>query len=137
MKHVLHSSAAIPLGCIAVILAACSRRAPSATEGRSLYLENGCVSCHGPLGKGDGPLAAALAPKPTDLSDPSLFKRGSGETAIARTLADGVMNPEMSMPRMRETHHELSMPKFDHLTEAERRSIALYVISLHTGGSQP
>jgi mono/diheme cytochrome c family protein len=100
-------------------------------------LENGCVSCHGTLGKGDGPLAAALAPKPTDLSNPNLFKRGSGEAAIARTLADGVMNLEMAMPQMRDMHHELAMPKFDHLTEAERRSIALYVISLHTGRSQP
>ena len=137
MKHMLHSRAAIPLGCLAVILASCSRPFPSAAEGRSLYLENGCVSCHGPLGKGDGPLAAALAPKPIDLSKPNLFKRGSGEAAIARTLADGVMNPKMAMPQMRDTHHELSMPKFDHLTDTERRSIALYVISLHTGGSQP
>ncbi len=29
-----------------------------------------CASCHGPQGKGDGPAAAALDPKPRDLSDP-------------------------------------------------------------------
>ena len=29
-----------------------------------------CASCHGPTGKGDGPAAAALDPKPRDLSDP-------------------------------------------------------------------
>jgi mono/diheme cytochrome c family protein len=28
-----------------------------------------CASCHGPAGKGDGPAAAALNPKPRDLSD--------------------------------------------------------------------
>lgn len=28
-----------------------------------------CVPCHGPAGKGDGPAAAALNPKPRDLSD--------------------------------------------------------------------
>jgi len=30
-----------------------------------------CASCHGPGGKGDGPAAAALDPKPRDLSDAS------------------------------------------------------------------
>src|SRR5574341_2233906 len=29
-----------------------------------------CASCHGPTGHGDGPAAAALDPKPRDLSDP-------------------------------------------------------------------
>ena len=27
-----------------------------------------CATCHGPTGKGDGPVAAALDPKPRDLS---------------------------------------------------------------------
>jgi len=27
-----------------------------------------CVSCHGPQGKGDGPVGAALNPKPRDFS---------------------------------------------------------------------
>lgn len=31
-----------------------------------------CVSCHGPSGKGDGPVAAALSPKPADLTNKAL-----------------------------------------------------------------
>jgi hypothetical protein len=37
---------------------------------------------------------------------------------------------EHTTPALHQTHHELLMPKFDHLSENERRSIALYVISL-------
>lgn len=29
-----------------------------------------CVSCHGPQGRGDGPMAANLDPKPRDYADP-------------------------------------------------------------------
>jgi copper transport protein len=39
----------------------------SIAEGRMLY-ERQCVACHGPTGKGDGPLALTLNPHPADLS---------------------------------------------------------------------
>lgn len=44
--------------------------APDADEsrGRRLYAAN-CASCHGPRGAGDGAGAAALVPKPADLSE--------------------------------------------------------------------
>ncbi len=35
------------------------------------YYQQKCVVCHGEGGKGDGPGAAALNPKPKDLSDPA------------------------------------------------------------------
>ncbi|GBD39020.1 hypothetical protein HRbin37_01282 [bacterium HR37] len=38
-----------------------------------------CASCHGPEGKGDGPAAAALEPKPRDLSDASYVSTLSDE----------------------------------------------------------
>ena len=37
-------------------------------EGHKIYLER-CVLCHGPLGKGNGPGAAGLNPKPRDHTD--------------------------------------------------------------------
>jgi hypothetical protein len=74
------------------------------------------------------------------LRDPSRFKKGSSETAIAKTLAEGISIVHI-MPQLKASHHMLVMPKFDHLTETERRSIALYVISIRAnadqGGRQP
>lgn len=125
------SRTAVGFWLFAVLLTACSQ-APSVAEGRVLYQENGCASCHGISGRGDGLAAAALISKPTDLHNPALFKRGAGESAIARTLAEGVLGAEAGIPVLAASHHELVMPKFDHLTERERRSIARYVISMQT-----
>lgn len=126
----LCAGAARRVGCIAALLAACSRPMPSVTEGRALYGANGCASCHGQSGHGDGPLAATLPSKPTDFRDAALFNRGAGESAIAKTLAEGVSGTVPAALHLQHTHHVLVMPKFDHLSELERRSIALYVISL-------
>ena len=37
-------------------------------KGKDLYTKH-CGGCHGPGGKGDGPAAAAINPKPSDLTD--------------------------------------------------------------------
>ena len=116
---------------IVALLASCAR--PSASEGRALYQANGCGSCHGQNGRGDGPLAPNLPARPIDFRDVSLFKRGATENAIAETLERGV-SADHPVPALHYTHHELLMPRFDHLTKTERRSIALYVISLRAGG---
>jgi hypothetical protein len=75
-------------------------------------------------------LALALRSSPANLSDPTQFKRGTSEVDIARTLAEGIIDAKASSPQLHHNHHDLAMPKFDHLSELERRSIALYVISL-------
>jgi hypothetical protein len=76
-----------------------------------------------------------LPASPIDFRDVSLFKRGITEDAIAGTLAQGI-SADHTVPALHLTHHELLMPKFDHLTETKRRSIALYVISLRADDSQ-
>jgi hypothetical protein len=119
------------------MLAGCSR--PSAAQGQVLYRANGCASCHGPQGHGDGPLAQHLPAVPIDFRNVALFKRGSNEDDIAETLLVGVSMVH-TVPALQLTHHVLLMPRFDHLTKTERRSIALYVISLRSGdagGTQP
>jgi len=40
----------------------------SPAKGKELFAKH-CGGCHGPGGKGDGPAAAALNPKPTDLTN--------------------------------------------------------------------
>ncbi len=47
-----------------------------------------CASCHGPTGHGDGPAAAALDPKPRNLSDPKYASTLSDEQ-IFKTVKEG------------------------------------------------
>jgi len=98
-----------------------------------LYAENGCASCHGPEGRGDGPVAHTLDPRPRDFHDAAAFKRGGEVEAIARTLATGipVEAPPASGVTGAPQRHQQGIPKFDHLSENERQSLALFVISLH------
>jgi len=50
--------------------------------------ENTCVACHGPQGKGDGPAAAALDPKPKNLSDAALLSTQTDEY-IFKVISEG------------------------------------------------
>ena len=50
--------------CIALLAAGAAHADPAA--GKSLFVKTNCNSCHGMEGKGDGPVAAALDPKPRD-----------------------------------------------------------------------
>src|SRR5437879_10602445 len=45
--------------------------------GKKLFAAN-CAMCHGPTGKGDGPAAAALNPKPATFSDPNVCRESDG-----------------------------------------------------------
>jgi putative copper resistance protein D len=70
-------------------------------HGSALYAQQ-CSSCHGPLGQGDGPLAASLRVKPANLAEHATFHRpgdlfwfvahGVADTpmpAFAATLSEG------------------------------------------------
>lgn len=129
----------LTVAALAASAAACAERPlPTAREGRALYAENGCASCHGADGHGDGAIAATLDPRPRDFRDVAAFKRGFEVEAIARTLATGILaeaapaTGASGAPQ----HHQQGMPKFDHLTETERQSLALYIMSLHSATRQ-
>ena len=74
--------------------------APAATTesielGKELYVENGCVKCHGPLGRSDGPSAETLVDeldypiRAADLSKSWTFRGGSSREDIFRTMTTG------------------------------------------------
>ena len=60
----------------AIVLATHSGEAQEANYGRAEYL-NSCAVCHGPDGKGDGPLAEELMTRPADLTVLSQKNKGA------------------------------------------------------------
>ncbi len=88
-------------------------------QGKLLYLSK-CAVCHGSTGKGDGPAAYLVYPKPRDFTL-GIFKIRSTMTLptdddLLRTITQG-------MPGT-------AMPSWAVLSEAERRSLVLYVKTL-------
>jgi len=96
--------------------------------GRELYMTHGCAACHGPEGRGNGPLAATLDPPPRDFRDRDAYKRGPAREQIERTLSLGLLGESFS-----------PMPSYPHLTPDERRQLAGHVITLQGegGAEQP
>ncbi len=110
---------ALALLLVASLASACvGPRPASAVQGRTLYAENGCVSCHGAAGRGDGPVGKTLSPPPRDFKNEASYTNGRDEASIAATLARGT------------DRNGAKMPAFAHLTDVERRSLAMYVITL-------
>ena len=56
-------------------------------------VETNCASCHGASGKGDGPAAVALQPKPADWTSAKLAKETDGELFWKISNGRGPMPP--------------------------------------------
>jgi mono/diheme cytochrome c family protein len=80
--------------------------APAATPasielGKKLYEENGCLKCHGTVGRGDGPSAPTLVDdfghpiRAADLSQSWTFRGGSSREDIFRTMSTGLNGTPM------------------------------------------
>ena len=81
-------------------------------EGKGLYTSL-CAPCHGVKGKGDGPAAAALNPKPADHSSPAMINESDG--SIFYKISEG-RNP---MPQFKAT-----------LTDKQRWALVCYIRTL-------
>jgi mono/diheme cytochrome c family protein len=86
-------------------------RAAGLQEGKKVYEAN-CSMCHGPAGKGDGPVGKALTPKPTDLTSKDV-----------RSQTDGVLFWKISIGRG-------AMPSWQTLPEKDRWSVVDFIRSL-------
>lgn len=56
-------------------------------KGKTLFATN-CSSCHGADGRGDGPAAAALNPKPRNFHE-GYWRYGGGLARVVRTISEG------------------------------------------------
>ncbi len=100
-----------------------STSSASVEMGKKLYVDNGCVKCHGNLGRADGPSSATLTDelgrpiRPADLSQPWTFRGGPTREDIFRTMSTGL--------------NGTPMPSFaDALTPDQRWAITDFILSL-------
>ncbi len=65
-----------------------------AAKGKEVFVKTNCNSCHGMTGKGDGPVAAALDPKPRDYTkgDFKFDANGDGTAGTDEDLALVIKN---------------------------------------------
>jgi mono/diheme cytochrome c family protein len=101
---------------------------PKATKetielGKKLYEENGCVKCHGTLGRGDGPSAPTLVDdwdhpiRAADLAQSWTLRGGPSREDIFRTMSTGF--------------NGTPMPSFlEALTPEQRWAITDFIVSL-------
>ncbi|MFL5472918.1 MAG: FTR1 family protein, partial [Gemmatimonadales bacterium] len=99
--------------------------APSLARGAQVFRTN-CASCHGELGRGDGPMAKGMEPKPADLSDAAEL-RDQSPLDYYRRVSIGVVGT--------------AMPAFEtRLSPEDRWAVALYASVLrlpNDSGSVP
>ena len=74
------------VGMVAGLVACAATSMPEPSEGRAIYVEN-CAQCHGVSGKGDGPWASDLSPRPSDLT--ALSPGGDFPRAHVLSVIDG------------------------------------------------
>jgi mono/diheme cytochrome c family protein len=86
-----------------------------ASKGKTLYEVN-CISCHGAVGRGDGPAAATMNPRPRNFTSPDSWTYGYGLPGVFKTLSEGIRGT--------------SMAPFDYLSKKDRMALAHYVQSL-------
>jgi mono/diheme cytochrome c family protein len=109
--------------------------APKATkdtiaQGKKLFEDNGCIKCHGALGRGDGPSAPTLVDdwghpiRPADLAQSWTFRGGSSREDIFRAITTGL--------------NGTPMPAFGEALQPDQRwAIVDYIDSLSGGGAGP
>jgi mono/diheme cytochrome c family protein len=110
-------------------------------RGQGLYRQH-CVSCHGAEGKGDGPAAPTLSPRPRDFTRAQGWTHGYRITEVFNTVTSGVKGTGMSgfefLPpteRMALVQVVRSMGPFDHGRE-DPAALAQLKAQLGTSGGK-
>ena len=64
-------------------------------KGHALY-QMRCVSCHGTLGKGDGPISKSVGPPPPGDFTDGIWKHGDRPDEMLKVISQGVPGTQMS-----------------------------------------
>ncbi|WP_447975395.1 c-type cytochrome [Nitrospira sp. Kam-Ns4a] len=109
--------------CLALSLGAAAKGLPPGDpqRGKPIF-EQRCAVCHGPQGRGDGPEAPFLSPRPASLISAATSVKSDAE--LLATIANG--KPRTAMPAWK-----------DVLSEQERRDVLAYIRSLVRFQPQP
>jgi mono/diheme cytochrome c family protein len=75
------------LGLLVLLGHAGTLLAGDVSAGRALYRQY-CSTCHGPQGKGDGPAATAMNPRPRDHTD-GRYMHALSDAHLTRVIAEG------------------------------------------------
>ena len=109
---------------LVVVLGACEQASDEPAEpvdsvdvGKKLYRDHGCALCHGEGGLGDGRMARSLDPPPRDFSKSDQFALGHTVDAVAEAIRTGAVGRG-------------AMPGYGHLSETDRRALAVFIVSL-------
>lgn len=96
-------------------------------QGKEVY-DLRCAQCHGREGRGDGPAAEFLLPKPRDFSQ--------GQYKIRTTPSGELPTDEDLLEVIRRGMPGTSMPAWEILSEADRRAVVEHIKGLVLGGWQ-
>lgn len=91
-------------------------------KGQALYKRYGCAVCHGREGHGNGQIARTLNPRPRDFHKVDEYKYGRSIEAITRTIEKGTIN-----------ERGMGMPGYPQISEADRKLIAAFIVSMQDG----
>jgi mono/diheme cytochrome c family protein len=92
---------AIGLGVILGLAGCVESEMPDQSDGRALFMEN-CAVCHGENGRGDGPMARAMATAPKNLTLIALRHGDVFPRAKIMSIIDGYARSDPSGPGMPE-----------------------------------
>lgn len=101
--------------CIAAANTSFAAAPPGIPEQGKTIFEDRCAVCHGKQGRGDGPEAPFLSPRPASLISAGTSVKTDGE--LLAVIANG--KPRTSMPAWK-----------DLLTEEQRRDVLAYIRTL-------
>ncbi|MEN8185099.1 MAG: cytochrome c [Myxococcota bacterium] len=101
--------------------------AADAEAGKAIYMQN-CLSCHGATGQGDGPVGAALTPRPRDFSKGE-FKFDADNDGTQGSDED--LNLVITNGAGAYGGSPLMAP-WGHLPEKDRENVIVFIRSLKT-----